>query len=115
MLTTLKALFGNGTASKLMLYLFHYGEVYPTGAARDLALALSPVQRQLEKFEAAGLLVSRLVGRTRVYVFNPKHPAARKLQELVGVFYESMPLAERERMFRRRRRPRRRGKPTVGA
>ncbi|HEX9708927.1 MAG TPA: winged helix-turn-helix domain-containing protein [Candidatus Thermoplasmatota archaeon] len=110
----LEALFGNRTAARLMLYLFHYGEVYPTGAARDLGLSLSPVQRQLEKFEAAGLLVSKLVGRTRVYVFNPKQPATRKLHDLIGVFYEAIPLKERERMFRARRRPRRRDKPVLG-
>lgn len=45
-----------------MLDLFHYGEVYATGMAKDLGVALSPVQRQLEKFEAAGLLISKMVG-----------------------------------------------------
>ena len=45
---------------------------------------------------------------------NPKNPAAPKLQELVGVYYEALPLAERERLFRVRRRPRRRGKPVRG-
>jgi hypothetical protein len=109
--TPLEAIFGNATAGRLMLYLFHYGEAYPTGAAKDLGLSLSPVQRQLEKFEAAGLLISRLVGRTRVYTFNPKHPATSKLQDLVRVFYEGLPLREREHLFRTRRRPRRRGKP----
>lgn len=107
----LKALFGNDTAARLMLYLFHHGEAYASGAARDLGLSLSPVQRQLEKFEAAGLLVSRLLGGTRVYTFHPKHPATPKLKELVRVFYESLSLEERERMFHTRRRPRRRGKP----
>lgn len=110
----LVALFGNRTAAMLMLYLFHYGEIYPTGAARDLGLSLSPVQRQLEKFEAAGLFVSRLLGGVRIYTFQAKHPAARKLQELVGIFYEGMPLEERERVFGVRRRPRRRGKPVIG-
>ena len=110
----LEALFGNRTAAKLMLYLFHYGEAYPTGAARDLGLSLSPVQRQLEKFEAAGILVSRLVGRTRLYSFNPKHPARGALRDLIQVFYEGMPLSERQRMFQARRRHRRRGKPVGG-
>jgi len=99
------------TAAKLMLYLFHYGEAYATGAANDLRISQSAVQRQLEKLEAAGFLTSMLRGRTRLYRVNPKNPAARKLQEFIGVFYEAMPLAERSRMFRTRRRPRRRGKP----
>ena len=111
--SALEALFGNRTAVKLMLYLFHYGKAYPTGAAKDLGLALSPVQRQLDKFEAAGLLTSEIVGNTRVYVFNPKQPATKKLKELIQVFYEALSLKERERLFSTRRRPRRRGKPVI--
>jgi integrase len=110
----LETLFGNRSAALLMLYLLHYGEVYPTGAARDLDLSLSPVQRQLEKFEAAGFLVSKLLGRTRIYSFDPKHPATAKLEELVRVFYEAMTLKDREKLFGVRRRPRRRGKPVRG-
>ena len=109
--STLEALLGSRTAARLMLYLFHYGEVYPTGAARDLELTLSAVQRQLERFETAGVLVSKLVGRTRVYTFNPKHPATERLRDLVQVFYEGMPAKEREQLFATRRRPRRKGKP----
>lgn len=109
----LEALFGNRTAAKLMLYLFHYAEAYATGMARDLGSALSPVQRQLDKFEAAGLLVSKMVGNTRVFSFNPRQPATKKLKELIQVFYEAMSLQERERLFSTRRRPRRRGKPVM--
>ncbi len=109
----LEALFGNRTAAKLMLYLFHYGEAYASGAAKDLGIALSPVQRQLDKFEVAGLMVSKMVGNTRVYSFNPKQPATRKLKDLIQLFYEAMSLKERERLFPMRRRPRRRGKPIL--
>ena len=110
---SLEALFGNRTAMLLMLYLFHYGEVYATGMAKDLGIALSPVQRQLEKFETAGILISKLVGRTRVYSFNPKHPATGKLKGLIQVLHEAMAPAERATLFPERRRPRRKGKPVV--
>lgn len=109
----LKALFGNETAARLMLYLFHYGEAYPSGAAKDLGLSLAPVQRQLEKFESAGFLVSKLLGRARIYTFNKKSPATSRLVELIRVFYEGMSPKERQRMFSVRRRPRRRGKPVI--
>ena len=110
MQASLETLLGR-TAAKLLLYLFHYGEAYATGAAKDLGISQSAVQRQLEKLELAGFLTSKLTGRTRVYRINPKNPAARKLGEFVGLYYEAMPLAERQRVFRTRRRPRRRGKP----
>lgn len=109
----LETLFGK-TAARALLYLFHHGEAYGTGLASDLGIPLSAVQRQLQKLEAAGFLTSKLAGRTRLYLVDPKSPSARKLQELVGVFYEGMSLAERERMFRTRRRPRRSGKPVKG-
>ena len=109
----LEALLGC-TAAKLVLYLLHYGEAYATGAAKDLGIAQSAVQRQLGKLEGAGFLVSRLAGRTRLFGFNPKSPAAGQLAELAKVFYEGMSLAERERLFPTRRRPRRRGKPIKG-
>lgn len=112
--SALATIFGNRTAAKLMLYLFHHGEAYATGAARDLGMSLSPVQRQLDKFEGGGLLVSKLLGNTRVYSFNAKLPVTRRLKDLVQIYYEAIPLAERERLFPTRRRPRRRGKPVLG-
>ncbi len=96
-----------------MLYLFHYQEAYARGAGRDLGIAVSAVQRQLDKFENAGLLVSRMVGNTRLYSFDPRHPATAKLKDLIRVFYEAMTTKERERLFPARRRPRRRGKPVI--
>lgn len=109
----LEALLGR-TVARLLLYLYHYGEGYATGAGKDLGIRQSVVAPQLDKLESAGFLVSKLAGRTRLYAFNPKSPAARSLREFVGLFYESMPLAERERLFRARHRPRRRGKPVKG-
>jgi len=109
----LHALLGSQTAAQLMLYLFHYGEAYATGMARDLGIAVSPIQRQLEKFETAGFLISKTVGKTRIYAFNPKQPATERLKELIRVFYEAMSRDERREMFPARRRPRRRGKPVI--
>lgn len=111
--TPLEALLGK-TAARLLLYLCHHGEAYATAAAEDLEIRLNAVQRQLQKLEGAGFLTSKLAGRTRLYRLDPKSATARKLQEFVGLFYESMPLAEREAMFRTRRRPRRSGKPVKG-
>lgn len=111
----ISTILGNETAAKLMLYLFHYGEAYAGGAAKDLGIALSQVQKQLDKFEKAGVLVSKRLGTTRIYQFNPKLGVVKKLKELIGAFYESIPLSEREVMFSERRRPRRRGKPVLRA
>ncbi|MEZ4873394.1 MAG: winged helix-turn-helix domain-containing protein [Bdellovibrionales bacterium] len=107
-------IFGNKTAAMVMLYLYHYGEAYPTGLAKDMGITLSQVQKQMDKFDQAGLLVSKKSGTVRIYQFNPKSPVARKVKELVKIFYDGMGIEEREKLFQVRRRPRRKGKPVIG-
>ncbi len=107
----IETIFGNKTASKLMLYLYHYNEAYASGVSQDMQITLSQVQKQLDKFEAAGILVSKKTGTTRIYQFNPKLGIVKKLRSFIGEFYKQIPLEEREALFEKRRRPRRKGKP----
>jgi predicted transcriptional regulator len=109
----LETLFGNRTTERILLHLNHYGEIYARGIARDYASAVTPFLRQLDRLENAGVLVSREAGRTRLYQFNPKSPYTSPLKKLVEIAYESIPLGEREKIFRARRRPRRKGKPVL--
>jgi DNA-binding transcriptional ArsR family regulator len=113
--TMLDKILGSKTAQKMFLHLYHHGESYPSAVAKDFKMSLGQVQRQFDRFEEAGLIISRLLGRTRVYQFNKKHGAVVKpFMELIKVFYESIPLKEKEKLFSTRRRPRRRGKPVIG-
>jgi DNA-binding transcriptional ArsR family regulator len=110
----LELILGSRTAFKIFLHLHHHGETYARGAANDMGMTVGQVQRQLDRFENAGLLVSRTMGRTRIYQFNGKSPMATPFKELVRLEYGSLPLEERERLFQTRRRPRRKGKPVIG-
>jgi hypothetical protein len=85
------------------------------GYAREISqffeTDLYGIQKQLDKFEAAGILASRPAGRTRLYVFNPRYPFLEELKGLLSkalTFYQP---EERENLTNNRRRPRRRGKP----
>ena len=109
----LETLFGNRTTERILLHLLHYGEIYARGIARDYDSVISPFLRQLGRLEDAGILVSREVGRTRLYQFNPKSAYVKPLKELVEIAYENIPLSEREKIFHARRRPRRKGKPVL--
>ena len=109
----LEGIFGNKTAEKVLLHVFHFGEIYPSAIAQDYGLALDPVKRQLERFERVGVLVAKQVGRARVFSFNPKSAYAGPVKELVERLYKSIPLKEREKLFSVRRRPRLKGKPIV--
>lgn len=109
----LEGIFGNHTAERVLLHVFHYGEIHASAIANDYGIALNPIKGQLDRFERSGILVSRVIGRSRVYSFNPKSPLMKPVKELVGIVYESIPLREREKIFGVRRRPRRKGKPVL--
>ena len=109
----LDQIFGSETAMKIMLHLYHYQEIYPTAVARDYQIALSAVQKQFQRFEDANILVSKLVGKTRVYFFNMKNPATKPFIELIKVYYDGLSLEDKEKIFKERRRPRRPGKPVI--
>lgn len=107
----LEGIFGNKTAEKVLLHIYHYGESHASGIAKDFNIALNPVIQQLNRFELAGVLVSKEVGRSRIYSFNPKSPIMKPVKDLIETTYDSIPLAERQVLFQTRRRPRRKGKP----
>ena len=109
----LDQLFGSVTTKRILLHLFHYGEIHAAGIAHDYKSSDTPFTRQLNRLEDAGILVSKLVGRTRSYQFNPKSAYTNALRKLVEVAYETIPLPEREKIFHERRRPRRKGKPVL--
>ncbi|MCX6053610.1 MAG: hypothetical protein NTZ74_01610 [Chloroflexi bacterium] len=69
------------------------------------------VQKQLEKFEIGGLVVSKFVGRTRVYEFDPRYPFLQELKVSVGESVLFYPPEEIQKLNMNRRRPRRTGKP----
>lgn len=110
----LDKILGSEIAMKIMLHLVHYNEIYPSAVAKDYKLTLSAVQKQFERFEDAGVLVSKLVGRTRVYSFNKKSKAALRFYDFIKIYYDGLSIKDKETIFSSRRRPRRPGKLVVG-
>ena len=109
----LEGIFGNKTAERVLLHVYHYGEIHASAIAQDYGIALNPIKGQLDRFEQAGILASKEVGRSRLYFFNAKSPLTAPVRELIKIVYESIPLKERENMFAARRRPRTKGKPVL--
>ncbi|HVH19041.1 MAG TPA: ArsR family transcriptional regulator [Myxococcota bacterium] len=108
----LEGLLGNATAEKVLLYLEQFEEGYARRIAEDFGgVAVSQVRAQLERFEAAGLLVSQLQGRTRLYTWNPRYAFLEEVRALLRKALRALPEPERRRYFVQRRRPRRAGKP----
>ena len=109
----LDKIFGSEIAMKIMLQLFHYGEIYPSSVAKDYQISLSGVQKQCQRFEEAGILVSKLVGKSRIYIFNKKSPSVKPFIDLVKIYYDGLSLEDKEILFANRKRPRRPGKPIL--
>ena len=110
MIPALEAVFGNRTAAGVLLFVENYESGYASRIAQTYAMPVSVVQDQLRKLEAAGVLVSRTVGRTRVFEFNPRNPTARRLREFLAAELKALPKGIQKEYFRQRQRPRRTGK-----
>lgn len=111
----LKSIFGNKTAQLLMLRLFRDKEVYAGALAKDYGIGIKSVQNQLEKFEDANLLVSRKVGNLRLYSFNSQSSFIEPLKKLIEVEYNALSDSDKEFVYPRRKRPRRKNKPITEA
>ena len=110
--TTLETLFGGRAATRVLLFIENYSEGYASQIARTFEMPLSEVQKQLAKFEEVGILVSRMVGTSRMYTWNPRDPALNGLRQLLqNTLNYGIPKEKLNKYFRQRRRPRRKGKP----
>ena len=110
--TTLETLFGGKAATRVLLFIQNYGEGYASQIAKTFEMPLSEVQKQLIKFENAGILVSRSVGPSRIYNWNPRDPGLQGLQQILGdILDQGIPEATLKKYYRQRQRPRRKGKP----
>lgn len=84
----LEGLLGNKSAEKVMLALYENGELHASAIAQIYDTALDPIKKQLERFEEAGFLVSRVVGRSRLYSFNEDHPIIGPLKDLLAIAHK---------------------------
>jgi hypothetical protein len=107
----IETLLGSEYAEKVLMFLFVRDKGYASEIASFYDADLITVQNQLKKFENGSVLVSLLVGRTRVYEFNPSYAFLPELKSLLQKAFSFYPAKEMERLKMNRRRPRRAGKP----
>lgn len=107
----LEGVFGNITIEKIFFTLYVYGDGYPLGMAKTFGEPVNRFQQQLRRLENAGIVASRLIGRVRIYTFNPRYPFLYELKALVAKAYEFLPEKDKASYYMKRTRPRRTGKP----
>ena len=107
----IETILGSENAERVLIFLIAREKGYASEIADFFDVDLSPIQNQLLKFEAGGVLVNTLAGRTRIFQFNPAYVFLPELQSLLRKAFQYYPLEEIERLKMNRRRPRRTGKP----
>ena len=108
----LNKLFGSRSAEWVLYYMLAYNKGYATGISSIFGVSLNAIQKQLIKFEEAGIFVSFLEGRTRIFMWNPRYPFLSELLALLQKAFQYLPEAEKSKYFKGRTRPRRTGKPS---
>jgi predicted transcriptional regulator len=107
----LEPILGSKNAERVLIFILARNQGYAREISQFFETDLYGIQKQLDKFEAGGILSSQTAGRTRLYSFNPRYAFLPELKELLSkalTFYSS---EERENLTTDRRRPRRKGKP----
>ena len=107
----LEPIVGSRSSEQVLLFLTAREKGYATEIARFYDADLYAIQKQLERLENSDVLVSRRVGRTRVYEFNPRYPFRNELKALLEKALGYYPEDIKEGLLMNRRRPRKKDKP----
>ena len=96
----LEALFGNRTASCVLLFLQCYVEGNAQRIATTFSFGLNLTQRQHKRLEEQCVLVSRRVGNLRLFSFNGRNPTVRNLSPFLEGELATVPEAAQQQYFR---------------
>lgn len=107
----LEPVLGNGTIEKILFTLESYDQAYPLELSKMFDIPVNGIQQQMDRLESGGVVVSSMIGRTRLYQFNPRYPFLKELRALIKRAMEFLSEKEMQQFYRRRTRPRKKGKP----
>ncbi len=97
----LEPIFGSKYREQVLQFILANESGYGTEIKNFYKIGLDPVQKQLERLELGSVLVSKNIGKTIVYSFNPRYAFLDELKTLLI----------KEQLTMNRKRPRRQGKP----
>ncbi|ACZ13146.1 winged helix-turn-helix domain-containing protein [Sulfurospirillum deleyianum] len=107
----LEALLGTKNRELTLQYLLVFNEGYAREIAKYFDVSLPSIQNQLQHFEANGLALSKMSGRTKVYFLNPRYAFLEELTALLVKARSYYKPELKEKFEMQRKRPRRVGKP----
>ena len=106
----LEPIFGSINAERVLIFIFARDKGYAREISRFFGTEFHPIFAQLERLEFGGVLVSKKVGKTREFEFNPRYPFLNEIKNLLEKVLSFYPEIDREKLIMNRRRPRRSGK-----
>lgn len=106
----LEAILGNRSAAQALLFIEAYGSGHANRMAKTYGVSVNAMYRQLCRLEDSGVLVSRMVGNTRLFEFNTRNPTVANLRRFLGAELDLLPEEQVRAYYRQRQRPRRTGK-----
>ncbi len=68
---------------KVLIFIYTNQEGYAREISLFYGTDLNQVQKQLERLEEGGILTSKKIGKTRLYVFNNRYPLLPELNALL--------------------------------
>ncbi len=107
----LEGLLGSINVERVLIFIFCRDEGYAREISKFYQIDLSPIQNQLKRLENNGILVSKNVGKTRVFSLNLRYSFLKELKSLLEKALSFYPEDLKESLLNFRRRPRRTGKP----
>ncbi len=94
----LEPIFGGKNIEKVLFFLLKNQKCYGRELSKHFNESLSPFQKTLNRLETGNILVSFMMGKTRIYQFNPRYPFLKELIHLLEKAYEFLP-AEKKILF----------------
>lgn len=94
----LEPILGSLSCERVLLFIFSKGEGYGREIARFYETDLDPIQKQLDKLELGHVLLSQMVGRTRIFSFNPRYSFLHELRGLLQKALSFYPAEMRDRL-----------------
>lgn len=109
----LKGVLRAESQEKILMFLLARGEGYGSSIAQFYNVPTNPIQKQLVRLEADGVIVGQAMGNLRNYQFNPRYPFLEPLKDLLKAALEAYPNALKSELIVERSRPRQAGKPLL--
>ena len=90
---------GSETTEKILLLLYHHGQLHVRGIERLSGLALGTVQQGIGKLYNEGIVTRSVSGNRHQYSLNTDSPLMPPLKSLLQIVYQSFSEEEKVRVF----------------